>query len=150
MKIPFTKIIKENEYIILFNRFSGFEVLSGIDGNPDPFILKAPSMIDIGIMGHCENNCNICYQGNTNQPNMTLDDFKSIIDQCKSHINQVALGGKGDPNKHENFKEILEYCVKNNVVPNYTTSGNNLTDEEVEITRKWCGAVAVSTIPMNK
>ena len=139
----FTKKIETEKYIILFNGFNGFEVLSGIHGNPDPFVLNSPSMIDIGIMGHCLNNCKICYQGDVNEPNMKLEDFKSIIDQCKSHINQVALGGKGDPNKHENFKEILEYCRKNNVIPNYTTSGNGLTDEEVEIS-KLCGAVAVS------
>lgn len=116
--------------MILFNNKTGEEILSGIHGNPDPFILESPSMIDIGIMGHCYNNCDICYQGNTNIPNMTLDNFKLIIDQTKLHINQVALGGKGDPNKHENFEDILKYCVENNVVPNYTTSGNGLTLEE--------------------
>jgi hypothetical protein len=140
----FTKKIEAEKYLILFNGITGTEILSGINNNPDPFILDGPSMIDVGVMGHCSNNCKICYQGNINIPNMKLEDFKSIIDQCKDHINQVALGGKGDPNKHENFKEIMEYCRKNNVVPNYTTSGNGLTDEEVEITKKYAGAAAVS------
>jgi len=139
----FTKKIETDKYIILFNGITGVEVLTGINKNPDPFVLDSPSMIDVGVMGHCYNNCEICYQGNLNIPNMKLEDFKSIIDQCKGHLNQVALGGKGDPNKHENFKEILEYCRKNNVAPNYTTSGIYLTDEEVEIS-KICGAVAVS------
>jgi hypothetical protein len=139
----FTKKIENEKYIILFDGINGTEILSGINGNSDPFILDSPSMIDIGIMGHCSNNCKICYQGDVNEPNMTLDNFKIIIDQCKDHINQVALGGKGDPNKHENFKEILEYCRKSNVIPNYTTSGNGLTDKEVEIS-KLCGAVACS------
>jgi hypothetical protein len=138
-----TKIIKTNDYIIMFDKNSGLEIISGTDGKKDPFVLQHPNMIDIGIMGHCKNNCEICYQGNINIPNMTIDDFKTIIDQTKNHINQVALGGKGDPNKHENFKEIIEYCVKNNVVANYTTSGNDLTEEEIEIS-KLCGAVAVS------
>lgn len=74
---------------------------------------------------------------------MKLEDFKSIIDQCKGKTFQVALGGAGDPNLHENFKEIVEYCRSNNIIPNYTTSGFNLTDEQVEISKK-CGAVAVS------
>lgn len=140
----FTKKIENEKYIILFNGINGTEILSGINGNPDPFVLESPSMIDVGVMGHCSNNCKICYQGDVNEPNMKLEDFKIIIDQCKDHINQVALGGKGDPNKHENFKEILEYCRKNNVAPNYTTSGNGLTDSEVNITKEWIGAVAVS------
>jgi hypothetical protein len=139
-----TKKIQTDKYLILFDGINGIEILSGINGNPDPFILDSPSMIDIGVMGHCANNCKICYQGDLNIPNMKLEDFKSIIKQCGSHINQVALGGKGDPNKHENFEEILKFCRLNNVIPNYTTSGNGLTDEEVYITKMYCGAVAVS------
>lgn len=139
-----TKVIKNEKYVILFNGFEGFELMSGINGNSDPFILDSPSMIDVGIMGHCSNDCKICYQGKINIPNMKFDDFKKIIDQCKNHLNQVALGGKGDPNKHENFEQILQYCRVNNVVPNYTTSGNGLTDEEVSISKIYCGAVAVS------
>jgi len=145
-----TKEVKTDKYVIVFDGINGIEALSGINGNPDPFVLDSPSMIDIGIMGHCSNNCKICYQGDISIPNMKLDDFKSIITQCKSHINQVALGGKGDPNKHEDFEEILKFCRLNNVIPNYTTSGNGLTDEEVVITKKYVGAVAVSLIPENK
>jgi len=140
----FTKKIQTDKYIILFNGIDGIEVLSGINGHEDPFILDSPNMIDIGIMGHCLNNCENCYQGNIDIPNMKLEDFKLIIDQCKDHINQVALGGKGDPNKHENFEEILKYCRDNNVIPNYTTSGNGLTDKEVKITREFVGAAAIS------
>jgi len=139
-----TKQIKNDKYSIWFDSINGFEILTGINGNPDPFILDSPSLIDIGIMGHCKNNCKICYQGNVNIPNMTFENFKTIIDQCKDHINQVALGGKGDPNKHEDFEKILQYCRVNNVVPNYTTSGNDLTDAEVYITKMYCGRVAVS------
>ena len=144
------KIIKTDRYVIIFNPKTGQEISSGINGNDDPFSLDYPSLIDIGIMGHCKNNCEICYQGNKDKPNMTLDNFKKIIDESKDHITQVALGGKGDPNLHENFKEILEYCRLNNVVPNYTTSGNSLTDEQVKISKEFCGAVAVSLIPENK
>jgi hypothetical protein len=139
-----TKQIKTEKYEILFDGLNGVEIMSGINGNPDPFILDSPNMIDIGIMGHCTNNCKICYQGDLNIPNMKFEDYKSIINQTKDHINQVALGGKGDPNKHEEFENILLYSRLNNVVPNYTTSGNGLTDEEVYITKMYCGAVAVS------
>ena len=110
-------------------------------------------MLDIGIMGHCPNGkAGICakagiqcYQNapNSTRENMKLEDFKIIIDQCKGKTFQVALGGAGDPNLHENFKEIVEYCRKNGIIPNYTTSGFNLTDEQVEISKQ-CGAVAVS------
>jgi MoaA/NifB/PqqE/SkfB family radical SAM enzyme len=139
----FDKRFANDKYELLFNTQTGFEALRGINGHPDPFQLEFPSMLDVGIMGHCKNNCEICYQGHAYEDNMTLDNFKKIIDQAKYHTNQVALGGRGDPNLHENFKEILEYCRENNVVPNYTTSGNSLTDEQIKIS-KICGAVAVS------
>jgi MoaA/NifB/PqqE/SkfB family radical SAM enzyme len=144
------KKIKTDKYMIVFDTKTGQEISGGINGNPDPFALEFPSLMDIGIMGHCKNNCKICYQGNTDKPNMKLEDFKRIIDEAKDYITQVALGGKGDPNLHENFKEILEYCRLNNVVPNYTTSGNGLTQNHVDITKQLAGAVAVSLIPENK
>jgi len=132
-----------DRYMILFNKKTGLEMLSGINGHKDPFVTDLPTLLDIGIMGSCHNACSFCYQGHIKQPNMRLKDFKRIIDQVKHHVTQVALGGRGDPNKHENFKEIVEYCVKNEVVPSYTTSGINLTEDEIEIS-KMCGAVAVS------
>ena len=137
------KKIKTDKYIISFNTNTGQEILDGINNNPDPFILEYPSLLDIGIMGHCSNKCKFCYQGNNKQPHMSLENFKRIIDESKYLVNQVALGGRGSPNEHPNFKEIIEYCVKNNVVPNYTTSGKNLTDEQIEISKN-CGGVAVS------
>lgn len=141
--MPVLKVFSNKKYRIIFEMETGTEIISGIKGSPDPFCLELPSLLDIGIMGTCDRKCPFCYQGHQDKPNMKLDDFKLIIDQVKHHVNQVALGGRGDPNKHENFKEILEYCRKNKIVPNYTTSGFNLTDEEIEIS-KLCGAVAVS------
>jgi MoaA/NifB/PqqE/SkfB family radical SAM enzyme len=137
------KVFSNKSYKTIFDLESGIEIITGINGKPDPFCLELPSLLDIGIMGSCDRKCPFCYQGHENKPNMKLDDFKLIIDQVKNNVNQVALGGRGDPNKHESFKEILKYCRKNYIVPNYTTSGLNLTDEEVEIS-KLCGAVAVS------
>jgi len=134
---------KNEDYEIFFNTSTGLEIMRGVNGKPDPFKLELPSLLDVGIMGHCKNRCAFCYQGHDNQPNMKLEDFKTIIDQVKHHTNQVALGGRGDPNLHENFQEIVEYARKNQVVPNYTTSGFGLTDEHIEISKR-CGAVAVS------
>jgi hypothetical protein len=139
----FNKQFVNDDYAILFNTKTGVELTTGINGKPDPFILEMPSLLDIGVMGTCIHKCQFCYQGHEDRPNMKLSDFKRIIDQASYHVNQVALGGRGDPNHHENFKEMLEYCREKNVVPNYTTSGIGLTPEQVEIS-KMCGAVAVS------
>ena len=150
---------KTNKFVSLFDPKTGFYVRSGViengkDTGVDPFMTTYPQLIDVGIMGHCDSgkkglckNAGIqCYQDGLNKslPNMTLDDFKKIVDESKGKVFQIALGGRGNPNKHENFKEILQYCRANDIVPNYTTSGMELTDKEVALTKEYCGAVAVS------
>ncbi len=141
--LKFDKRFINDDYEILFNTSTGLEILQGVNGKEDPFSLYLPSLLDIGVMGTCKNRCSFCYQGHEQQPNMKLSDFMSIIDNVYHHTSQVALGGRGDPNKHPNFFDMLEYCRKHNVVPNYTTSGIDLTDDEIEIS-KMCGAVAIS------
>ena len=136
-----------------FDKEDGLWITGDCKDGSSPFRRSFPSLLDIGIMGHCPNGkAGICakagiqcYQNapNSIRENMKLEDFKSIIDQCKGKTFQVALGGAGDPNLHENFREIVEYCRENGIIPNYTTSGFNLTDEQVEISKQ-CGAVAVS------
>ena len=81
---------------------------------------------------------------NSNKSNMTLVDYESIMKQSKSKVFQVALGGAGDPNKHENFDEILALTRAYGIIPNMTTSGHNITDMEINSIRRYCGAVAVS------
>ena len=141
------KVVKHPEYVIIFDPDTGQEVLTGVNGFPDPFSLDFPSMMDVGIMGHCKNKCEFCYQGDEQEPNMKLDDFKQLVDEAEPYTMQFALGGRGDPNLHENFKEIIEYARAHKIIPNYTTSGSGLTDEQVEIS-KLCGAVAVSDYGM--
>jgi radical SAM protein with 4Fe4S-binding SPASM domain len=143
---------RKNKFIELFNPQTGFYIRSGIikngrDTGIDPFMRQYPSLLDCGIMGHCKNakNCTIgCYQGKMNKPNMPFEKFKSIIDQSKGKTFEIALGGSGSPNEHEDFIEIVKYARENGIVPNYTTSGIELTDKQIEATKKWCGAVAVS------
>jgi radical SAM protein with 4Fe4S-binding SPASM domain len=152
-----TYVDRENNFVEIFNPQNGFYVRTGvldehnIDTGIDPFLRNFPSLLDIGVMGHCKNSkfCNVgCYQGKLAKPNMSLDTFKGIIDQCKGKTFEVALGGFGSPNEHEDFVEIVKYAHDNGVIPNYTTSGIELTDEQIEATKSFCGAVAVSEYHM--
>lgn len=143
----------ENKFMEVFNPNDGFYLRTGIldekgkDTGIDPFQRNFPSLLDIGIMGHCKNSqyCTIgCYQGKIAKPNMPFYVFKGIIDQCKGKTFEVALGGFGSPNEHEDFIEIVKYAYENGVVPNYTTSGIELSGEQIAATKNFCGAVAVS------
>lgn len=127
---------------------------NGKDTGKDPLLSEYPELLDVGIMGHCihgESGLCIksgvqCYQDglHSTAPNMTLDDFKSIVEQCEGKTFQIALGGCGDPDQYENFEEILKLCKEHRIVPNFTTSGLGLTSDKVELCKQYCGAVAVS------
>lgn len=154
------KYDKKYRFKCVFNTDTGAYIRSGVydengkDTGEDPFMTSFPELIDVGIMGHCTHGksglCKMsgvqCYQDgwNTSHPNMTLEQFKRIADECKGKTFQFALGGRGDVDQHENFVDILQYCRECNIVPNFTSSGLKFNDEIVEACKKYCGAVAIS------
>ena len=155
-------IIKDKKYnfIFAFDTKTGAYIRTGIldengkDTGKDPFMAEFPHLIDVGIMGHCIHGktglcakAGIgCYQSGlfVEEENMSVGNFAKIAGQCKGRCNQFALGGRGDPDQHEHFEEILKICRKNHIVPNFTTSGYGMTDDIAALCKKYCGAVAVS------
>lgn len=150
---------KKYNFKYAFDTVTGAYVRTGIleDGNDtgvDPFMGSYPHLIDVGIMGHCIHGktglCAKagvgCYQSGLliEKPNMTVENFRWIAEQSKDKCNQFALGGRGDPDQHEHFEEILSICRENNLVPNFTTSGYGMTPEIASLCKEYCGAVAVS------
>ena len=148
-------IDRKYRFTELFDSNTGFYARSGIidesgkDTGVDPFMRSYPALIDIGIMQRCvcAQKCKVdCYQRAIDRigSNMSLSDYKSIMQQSKGKVQQVALGGAGDPDTHENFTEILSITREYGIVPNFTTSGITFTKEKAELCKKYCGAVAVS------
>ena len=151
---------KKYNFKTAFDTDTGFYVRTGIlddngkDTGVDPFMASFPHLIDVGVMGHCIHGKTglclkagiECYQNgpNINKPNMEVEDFRWIAKQCRHRTNQIALGGRGDPDQHEHFEELLKICRENDIVPNFTTSGYGMTPEIAQICKKYCGAVAVS------
>lgn len=155
-------IIRDKKYRFksAFDMETGAYVRTGIldengeDTGVDPFMASFPHLIDVGVMGHCTHGktglcarAGIgCYQNGLyiNQPNMSVEDFRWISEQCKGRCNQLALGGRGDPDQHEQFEELLMISRENMLVPNFTTSGYGMTTQIASLCKKYCGAVAVS------
>ena len=151
---------KKYNFKTAFDTQSGMYVRTGIldengnDTGVDPFMASYPHLIDVGIMGHCIHGktglcakAGIgCYQSGllVEKPNMAVEDFRWIAEQSKGRCNQFALGGRGDPDQHEHFEEILKICRENILVPNFTTSGYGMTPEIAALCKLYCGAVAVS------
>ena len=150
----------KNSFKSAFDTDTGAYVRTGIldkngqDTGVDPFMASFPHLIDVGVMGHCIHGrtglcvkAGIgCYQSGlfVEQPNMSLENFRCIAEQSKGRCNQLALGGRGDPDQHEQFEDLLRISRENDLVPNFTTSGYGLTPEIAAVCKKYCGAVAVS------
>jgi len=145
----------ENRFMAFFDTETGHYARTGIiddngkDTGIDPFMTNFPELIDVGIMQTCvcAALCNVdCYQKAISRTgeNMSVENFKRIVNECKGRTFQFALGGAGDVDTHEHFEEILSICRENYIVPNFTTSGIVMTRKKAEICKKYCGAVAVS------
>ena len=146
---------KKYHFFELFNEENGTLIRSNILGtNCDANMRSFPELIDVGIMGHCKAaqseicaKAGIdCYQnakGSINR-NMSVEDYVSILKQSKDKTFQIALGGAGDPNKHEEFGNILSMTRAYGIVPNMTTSGYNILECEISNIKRYCGAVAIS------
>ena len=150
---------KDINFISCFNERTGEYIRSGIivDGKEtveEPFMSSFPELLDVGIMGHCMHGRSglclaagvECYQDgmHRNDENMSIEDFRRIAEECRGRTYQFALGGCGDPDQHECFEEILKVCERNQIVPNFTTSGIGMTMDIAKICKQYCGAVAVS------
>lgn len=150
---------KDDSFVSLFDERTGLYMRTGVlkngrDTGEDAFMASFPEMLDVGIMGHCVHGLSglclssgvQCYQrGNSiDNVNMSLENFEWIVSQCRGRTFQFALGGRGDPDQHEQFVEILELCRQNMIVPNFTTSGFGMTKDLASRCARYCGAVAVS------
>lgn len=142
-------IIKDyyaENYKVFFNKSNGFFARVEREGHKEPFWSQSgPELLDISITNYCTKNCSICYRNsNINGMHMSLDNYKSIVNQAKkTNVFQIAIGG-GNPNQHPDFIEILKYTYENGIVPSYTTNGIGLTNEILKATEQYCGAVAIS------
>lgn len=138
---------RDDSYHYLFDKGNGNFVRWGVDKNDDPLYCPAgPEMLDLEIsVNGCPNNCPFCYKGNNDQPpyNMTFETFKTVFDKIPKILTQVAFGITG-VQTNPDFLKMMWYCRENGVIPNFTLTGADLTDElAVEISRV-VGALAVS------
>ena len=137
----------DEHYVTIFNAGTGFFARVEEPGHPEPFCSEhGPELIDISITGWCSRNCPTCYRSSTTRGHhMSLTDYEMVIQQAaRLGVCQVALGG-GNPNQHPDFLRILELTREEyGIVPNYTTNGTGLTEEILQATAAFCGALAVS------
>lgn len=118
----------------------------------NPFMAPWPELADISISNYCINECEYCYRSSNPEGKLiSIKDYEFLLNQLTNNkygtVFQVALGG-GEPLLHPDFIEILKITRKKfDIIPNYTTSGKFFDEKNIEATRKYCGAIAISYDP---
>ena len=123
----------------------------GKNFHENPYMAPWPELADISISNYCTNGCSYCYrESSENGKFMSLDEYKFVLEQLTSKeygsVFQIAIGG-GEPLLHPDFNQIIQLTRKYGIIPNYTTSGKFFNKENIQTTREFCGAVAISWDP---
>lgn len=80
----------------------------------------------VEITNICNKNCSFCSKDNLPKKEMSIEEFKRVLDNIKPYTDYIYLHVKGEPLMHSKIKEIVNLCQKNNIHINLTTNGTYL------------------------
>jgi len=153
-----TRIFPEHNYKGIYH--DGKTIRIALNPKKPITELKYPEFYDVCITQKCNSGingfgngqnssgCEYCYQNSTmngkhalNALNDIDNFFGKMTDNQRPF--QVAIGG-GEPTLHPDFISILKKFYDLGITPNYTTNGMHIDGDIVEVTKKYCGGVALS------
>lgn len=144
---PKAKVATSDDYHFIFRKDTGLFMRWGRTQEDDPQMCPVgPEILDIEIsVNGCPNACPFCYKNNRNVPatNMSFETFKTILDKMPPVLTQIAFGITG-VQTNPDFIKMLEYTRSKGIIPNFTLSGIDLTDELADEIVKHIGGLAVS------
>jgi MoaA/NifB/PqqE/SkfB family radical SAM enzyme len=144
------RIDRDANYRAIFNE--GKTLRLRIDPTKPIGTPKTAEIEDVAINNKCFANCSYCYTSATKHG----QNFDNILEKARNVWGfkdenerpfQIAIGGAGEPTIHPGFIAFLKEVHDLGIVPNYTTNGMHLSNDDIEATRKYCGGVAVSYHP---
>ena len=91
---------------------------------------KRFSKIYVEITNYCNLNCSFCSNDFIPKKEMSIDEFKIVINKIKDYTDSVYLHVKGEPLLHSNLDKILDICDDNNIKVNITTNGTMLKNKK--------------------
>lgn len=140
------KIMHHGTYVSYFDPNTGLHIRGEDQNGNDPeWAPNGPELMDVHITNYCPLTCEYCYRESNphKSTHMKPEDFQTLLEDAGPWVCQVAIGG-GSPQHHPEFIRILEIAHELGIPPSYTTNGLDMTDEILEATKQFCGAVAVS------
>lgn len=136
---------------------NGKTIRIALDSNKPIEELAYPEFYDVKMEKFCEGKCPYCYVDSKHtDPHMSnilekFTDFFSKMDKNQKPF-QIAFGG-GEPTEHPQFLDLMKLSHSMDIMPNYTTNGMWVKKSEKEqreildVTKEYCGGVALSTHP---
>lgn len=147
------KLVRSTGYNFNFDKKTGFFMRWGKTQEDDPQMCPVgPEILDIEIsINGCPNACPFCYKSNSDTPptNMSYDTFVAILDKMPPVLTQIAFGITG-VQTNPDFIPMLRVCRERGIIPNFTLSGIDLTDEIADEIVKHIGGLAVSAYESDK
>ena len=87
---------------------------------------KRFSKIYVEITNYCNLHCSFCNIDKLHKKEMSVDEFKIVIDKIKDYTDNIYLHVKGEPLLHSRIDEILSICDENKINVRITTNGTLL------------------------
>lgn len=137
------------DYNFIADQKTGLTFRWGKTFNENPSFAPVPELVDISISNHCSKGCDFCYRDSKPDNSfMTIEDYRFALSSLNhpkyGNVFQVALGG-GEPLEHPNFMEIINITREFNIVPNFTTNGDSITESLAKELSNKVGAIALSS-----
>ena len=86
--------------------------------------------IYIEITNKCNLSCSFCSIDKREKKEMTIDEFKTILDKISNYTDSIYLHVKGEPLLHTKLEDILTICDNHGVKICITTNGTLLKNKK--------------------
>ncbi len=86
--------------------------------------------IYVEITNKCNLSCSFCSKDNCEKKEMTVEEFKIILDKVSNYTESIYLHVKGEPLLHSHLEDILNICDAYNVKVCITTNGTLLKNKK--------------------
>ena len=97
---------------------------------------KRFNRIYVEITNICNLNCHFCSKDSLPKKEMSIDEFKLVINKIKDYTNTIYLHVKGEPLLHSNLDKILSICEENKIRVCITTNGT-LLKKNIEVLKRY-------------
>ena len=97
--------------------------------------MKKFSKIYVEITNICNLNCSFCSKNHRKKREMSVLEFKEVLQKIKNYTKTIYLHIKGEPLLHSHLDEILTLCNQNNINVKITTNGT-LLEKQLDTLKK--------------